>query len=125
VDLLLRLEDAPHKVLLQLLVGKVDAELLEAIVLEDLEAEHVEQADEDVLRANLALARRRQRNVREARVLLAQLAGRRPTHAHWRAQFARRRLERRRRRRALLVAAVRLTAAVRVACVCRSGGGDA
>ena len=42
VDLLLRLEDAPQEELLQLLVGIVDAQLLEAVTIEALEAEDVE-----------------------------------------------------------------------------------
>lgn len=46
VQLLLELEDVLHKLLLQPLVRVVDAELLKAIELEDLEAVDVEQADE-------------------------------------------------------------------------------
>ena len=42
VDLLLRFEDAPQEELLQLLVGIVDAQLLEAVALEALKAEDVE-----------------------------------------------------------------------------------
>ena len=45
VQLLLHLEDVEVEVLLQLLVGEVDQQLLEAIVLEDLEAEDVEDAN--------------------------------------------------------------------------------
>ena len=45
VQLLLHLEDVEVEVLLQLLVGEVDQQLLEAIVLKDLEAEDVEDAD--------------------------------------------------------------------------------
>ena len=44
VQLLLHLEDVEVEVLLQLLVGEVDQQLLEAIVLKDLEAEDVEDA---------------------------------------------------------------------------------
>ena len=47
VEALLRLEGRHREVALQLLVGEVDAELLERVGLEDLEAEDVEDADED------------------------------------------------------------------------------
>ena len=42
VDLLLHLEDELEEELVQLLVGEVDAQLLEGVDLEDLEAEDVE-----------------------------------------------------------------------------------
>ena len=45
VLLLLQLEDVLHEELLQVLVGKVDAELLERVGIEVLEAEYVENAD--------------------------------------------------------------------------------
>ena len=45
VLLLLALEDRREEELLQLLVGEVDAELLEGVDLEPLEAVHVEQPD--------------------------------------------------------------------------------
>ena len=45
VQLLLRLKHAREEELLQLLVGEVDAELLEGVVLEVLKAEDVEQTD--------------------------------------------------------------------------------
>ena len=50
VDLGLRLEHAPEEELLQLLVGVVDAQLLEAVVREALEPEDVEQPDVVLLR---------------------------------------------------------------------------
>jgi hypothetical protein len=46
VDVLLLLEGVRVEVLLQLLVAEVDAQLLERVLLEDLEAEDVEDADE-------------------------------------------------------------------------------
>ena len=46
VERLLRLEDEAEEELLELLVGKVDAELLEGVLEEGLEAVHVEEADE-------------------------------------------------------------------------------
>ena len=46
VDLLLHLEDELEEELVQLLVGEVDAQLLEGVDLEDLKAEDVEQSDE-------------------------------------------------------------------------------
>ena len=45
VHLLLGLEDAREEELLQLLVAEVDAQLLEGVELEVLEAEDVEQPD--------------------------------------------------------------------------------
>jgi hypothetical protein len=53
VLLLFELEDVPHEELLQVLVGKIDAELFEAIVVEVLEAEDVQDSD----RISLALSR--------------------------------------------------------------------
>ena len=49
VDLLLGLEERDRKVLVQLLVGEVDEELLERVLLEVLEAVDVEDAEEVVL----------------------------------------------------------------------------
>ena len=46
VELDLDLEDAHQEEVVQPLVGVVDAELLEGVDLEDLEAEDVEEADE-------------------------------------------------------------------------------
>ena len=45
VLLLLQLEDVLHEELLQVLVGEVDAELLERVRLEVLEAENVQDPD--------------------------------------------------------------------------------
>ena len=45
VEMLLRLEHALQEELLQLLVGRVDEQLLERVAVEDLEAEGVEQPD--------------------------------------------------------------------------------
>ena len=49
VERLLGLEDEDQEELLQLLVGKVDAELLERVDLEELEAVDVEEADEEAV----------------------------------------------------------------------------
>ena len=46
VLLLLHLEDVRHEELLKVLIGVVDAELLEAVDLESLEAVDVQHADE-------------------------------------------------------------------------------
>jgi hypothetical protein len=66
VDLLLLLEDLDVEVLLDLLVGEVDAELLEAVLLEDLEAGDVQDADD--------CARRERERMRERRRTRARLA---------------------------------------------------
>mmetsp|Transcript_18602 Transcript_18602/g.62642 ORF Transcript_18602/g.62642 Transcript_18602/m.62642 type:complete len:210 (-) Transcript_18602:1064-1693(-) len=59
VQLLLRLEDELEKELLQLLVCKVDAELLERVCLEGLEAVDVQQSDEGRRRRLAPLGARR------------------------------------------------------------------
>ena len=48
IDLLLLLENLVVEVLLDLLVGKVDAELLEGVLLKDFESGNVENADEPI-----------------------------------------------------------------------------
>ena len=50
------MEDKREEELLQLLVGKVDAELLERVGREALESEDVEEADEELLRISIATA---------------------------------------------------------------------
>ena len=49
VALLLELERVVVKVLLQLLVGKVDAQLLEAVLLKDLEAKDIQHTNVTVV----------------------------------------------------------------------------
>ena len=50
VDLLLRLEEADREVLVELLVGEVDEELLEGVLIKVLEAVNVEDAQEAKVR---------------------------------------------------------------------------